>query len=131
MHALHKGMYMLSTFETELRLLIAGNHETSLDRDFCVREGGSLDQHETARSLMIGDMASSYGVTLLDEGTHAFRLRSGARFSIYVSPYTPEYGISAFQYPSMEDRFNPSTKFDWAVSTVTPRSIIPEGVISS
>lgn len=127
--ALHKGMYMLSTFDAELRLLIAGNHEASLDKHFYLKEGGTVREHHAARSLMTGEIAMSYGVTFVDEGTHVFQLRSGAQFSIYVSPYTPEYGISAFHYPPREDRFNPSDrKLNWAESTATPTSTIPEGV---
>lgn len=126
--ALHKGMYMLSMFEAELRLLIAGNHEVSLDKEFYLTQGGTVDEQETAKGLMAADIAKAYGITFLDEGIHTFRLSNRAQFSIYVSPYTLEYGVSAFQYPSREDRFNPSTTLDWAISTTTSKSVIPEGV---
>jgi hypothetical protein len=127
--ALHKGLYMLSSFEAELRLVIAGNHEATLDRKFYLKEGGSMQVYRDAREVMTSDVARSYGVRFLEEGTHTFKLRSGAHFTIYVSPYTPEYGVSAFQYPSREDRFNPPESIqDWAVPTATLTSIIPEGV---
>lgn len=37
--ALLKGMHMLSTFDAELKLLIPGNHEVSLDEPLLFKRG--------------------------------------------------------------------------------------------
>ncbi|KAF2192765.1 hypothetical protein K469DRAFT_717356 [Zopfia rhizophila CBS 207.26] len=60
-------------------------------------------------------------VTFLQEGTHEFTLKSDAAFRIYASPYTHQYGLSAFQYPSCEDRFNPPSKIPAWARTSLPR----------
>jgi hypothetical protein len=55
---------------------------------------------------MRGDLARESGVTYSEEGTHTFKLRSGASFRIYVSPYQPKFGDWAFPYEADQDRFN-------------------------
>lgn len=41
-----------------------------------------------------------------DEGTHNFTLKDGRSFSIFASPYTPEFGGYAFTYGQDDDHFN-------------------------
>lgn len=96
--------------EAELKLVIAGNHEICLDEPYYTGEGGSKKDCEEASCMIAADPdseASRNGVVFLGEGTHTFTLESGATFRIYASPYTPRYGASAFQYDTVEDRFNP------------------------
>lgn len=90
--------------------MIPGNHELSLDAAYWASEGGSAADAASSRALVSrdpGSYASSLGIHVLDEGTHDFVLASGASLRVYASPYTPENGFSAFQYPSKEDRYNP------------------------
>jgi hypothetical protein len=54
-------------------------------------------------SIVTGDVSKECGVTFLEEGTHTFTLDSGTKFTIYALPYTPQYGQSAFQYPTNQD----------------------------
>jgi hypothetical protein len=56
--------------------------------------------------IMTGKLAADAGVTYLEEGTHTFTLKSGATFTIYASPYQPEFNRWAFGYEHTEDRFN-------------------------
>lgn len=104
--ALEKAVELLKQVPAELRLLIPGNHDISLDKDYFISQGGSLGDHERATELISSLKAD--GITYLHEGTHEFKLQSGARMRIYASPYTPhEYSspTSAFQYATREDRF--------------------------
>jgi len=55
---------------------------------------------------MTGPLAKEAGVTYLEEGLHSFELKNGAKFTIYASPYTPEFCDFAFPYERDEDRFN-------------------------
>jgi hypothetical protein len=55
---------------------------------------------------MTGPLAVDAGVTYLEEGTHSFKLKSGAKFSVYASPYQPEFNDWAFSYEHKNDRFN-------------------------
>ncbi|KAF2458473.1 Metallo-dependent phosphatase-like protein [Lineolata rhizophorae] len=86
----------------ELRLVIPGNHENTLDRHFWVNEwGGDPAEHEEAKAIVKYETENDRrGFHLLDEGVHMFTLRSGATFTIYASPRTP-VGFTrsgAFQY---------------------------------
>jgi Icc-related predicted phosphoesterase len=127
---LRKAFAALGAIDAELRLVIAGNHEWTLDRLCCVSNGGSqyyIDPQEAAA------WADNYDVTLLSEGTHSFTLRSGANFTVYASPYTPTWFGSnsaawGFQYRPGHDRFNPEeTVHPMAKSTGTLQSIIQPG----
>lgn len=127
--SIEAALQMLGSIDAELKLVIAGNHELSLDRDYWIGEGGSEEEHKGAVSMVAGDLAQKCGITSLNEGTHTFALKSGARSTSYASPYTPKFGMSAFQYPSNEDRYNPVGQTPaWAVNTSTPESCIPEGI---
>lgn len=83
--------------------------------------------HTTAKELWTGRFAQENGIVLLDEGTYQFPLSNGACFSIHASPYTPRYGVSAFQYPSREDKFNSKASgiLPYAINVSTEQSIIP------
>lgn len=96
---------LLADMPAELKLVIAGNHDTTFDRKWFVAQGG--DERHCDQTAHLARQFEDRGLFYLDEGTYNFKLSSGTTFSIYASPYTPEYGESALQYPSTEDRFNP------------------------
>ncbi|OCL12524.1 ser/Thr protein phosphatase family protein [Glonium stellatum] len=112
-----KTLDMLGECDAELKLVIAGNHDISLDEEYYRREGMRMHRHafdpkmpKQARDMWMGEEARRAGVTYLDEGSHAFALKSGAKLRIYVSPYQPEFCDWAFPYERGEDRFNPPDK---------------------
>ncbi|GAB7354649.1 hypothetical protein MBLNU459_g5080t1 [Dothideomycetes sp. NU459] len=121
-----KAIDMLSSMPAELKLVIPGNHDVDLDRDFFNRQGGDPAQHTAALALWRSAATRARGIHLLDEGTHTFTLRSGARFTLHASPWTPRHGESAFQYPSRADRFNRTGTPAWADCVATPPSSIPD-----
>ena len=80
---------MLESVEADLKLVIAGNHDISLDKDDWLSQGGAEADATRAQALIApsaSSEASKNGVTFLSEGTHSFTLPSGAIFKIYVSP---------------------------------------------
>ncbi|KAK8176258.1 hypothetical protein BC567DRAFT_226661 [Phyllosticta citribraziliensis] len=120
---------MLGKIPAELKLVIAGNHEISLDREYFLSQGGNEEDHERSLAAVTGPVAERNGVTFLQEGTHKFTLRNGASFTVFASPHTPRFGQSAFQYPTGEDRFNPSEVTPkWATNVSKPDSVIPDGI---
>ncbi|KAI8938114.1 hypothetical protein NX059_005781 [Plenodomus lindquistii] len=127
-----KALEDMGKVPAELKLVIAGNHEISLDETYYLEEGGKEEDVNVAKSLVTDhptSLASKGGIAFLMEGTPKFLLASGASFSIYASPYTPAYGASGFQYPTNEDRYNPPTiSPPWAQNVGTETSRIPEGV---
>ncbi|KAI9775825.1 MAG: hypothetical protein M1839_000876 [Geoglossum umbratile] len=101
----------LAAAPAELKLVIAGNHDVTLDAEYYQkgwrhRRGGEEDVAD-AKKMWTGEAARAAGIVYLEEGIRTFRLRNGARFTIYTSPYQPEFFNWAFNYPHDQDRFNP------------------------
>lgn len=123
---------LLSSIDAELKLAIAGNHDCTIDAEYYGNRGPEIDGPEYSSStavaamrLMKGRKALQAGVEFLHEGVHNFRLRSGANFTLYASPYYPASGDGSFphmayRYESNQDRFNPpekATKYAEAIAT--------------
>ncbi|KAK3112851.1 hypothetical protein LTR53_010429 [Teratosphaeriaceae sp. CCFEE 6253] len=106
--AYKKALRLLASFDAELKLVIAGNHDISLDGAYWrthLDEDDEPEEHDAAVAIMTGPLAKEAGVTYLTEGTHRFTLRDGTTFSIFASPYQPDCGDWAFGYPRSEDHF--------------------------
>ena len=115
---------MLRNIDAPVKLVIAGNHDMSLDRDFVLSHLGRLGAMGNWRRIKTKDEAESIvkqtrglwtasdvramteGVRFLDEGVHQIDLPNGARVNVYASPYTPEFCDYGFAYKQNEDRFN-------------------------
>lgn len=92
---------MLSNIKAELKLVIAGNHDITLDEEYYDRKGMYMhrlkekDERITrqAREMWTGEQARRAGVTYLDEGVHFFVLKSGAKLRVRImkrpSPFLP------------------------------------------
>lgn len=109
LESLKESVRMIGTIEAELRLVIAGNHDISLDKTYRVENMSDeeyTEYHEAALGIMTGPLSQKAGVTYLEEGTHTFTLNNGAKLTVYASPYTPGSGDWAFSYQPSEDRFN-------------------------
>ncbi|MCJ1286280.1 hypothetical protein MMC26_005625 [Xylographa opegraphella] len=118
---------MLESIDAELKLVIPGNHDLDLDKQYWEAHCDDLEQHTSAVSTMTGRLAEEAGVSYLVEGTHSFTLKSGAKFTIYVSPYTPAFYDWAFAYERNEDRFNSPRQVADAVTSIATEPI-PDGV---
>ena len=128
-----KVLSMLKSIEAELKLVIPGNHDLELDKFYWEAQRDdegtheNPEDHERAVETMTGPLADEAGVSFLNEGTHSFGLKSGARFSIYVSPYTPAFCDWAFAYDRSEDRFNCQQHVAHGVTSIAIDPI-PDGV---
>ncbi|CAD6447085.1 4889d4bb-490d-48e6-8ba8-93793c0c0c19-CDS [Sclerotinia trifoliorum] len=111
------ALQMLKSIPAKLKLVIAGNHDRTLDKEWvvrqCLRRGYTDEEKEDAlreceegNAIMRGDLAGEAGVTYLEEGVHGFVLRNGARARVYASPYTPEFCGFGWAYERERDRFN-------------------------
>jgi hypothetical protein len=111
-----KTLDMLESIDADLKLVIAGNHDITLDEAYYERKGEYMhrgnrydkDLPRKAKEMWKGERAKKAGVTYLEEGTHAFQLQNGANLRVYASPYQPEFCDYAFPYFRNEDRYNPS-----------------------
>ncbi|KAL1982619.1 hypothetical protein VTN96DRAFT_1054 [Rasamsonia emersonii] len=111
----HEAMVaMLKEAEAELKIVIAGNHDITLDAEYYARMGrtrhrtGPLEDPAEIRELWVGEDARKAGIVYMDEGVRTFTLSNGAQFTLYASPYQPEFCQWAFAYERRVDRFNPS-----------------------
>ncbi|CAE7026070.1 Ser Thr protein phosphatase family protein [Pyrenophora teres f. teres] len=114
LHEYETTLNMLESIDAGLKLVIAGNHDITLDEEYYVRKGPHMhrsgydrDLPAKARNMWTGERAKRAGVTYLDEGTHQFTLQNGANLRVYASPYQPEFCDFAFPYFRNQDRFNP------------------------
>lgn len=125
-----KALKLLGAFDAELKLVIAGNHDLDLDREYwkChLEEGDEEEDHCRAVEIMTGLPAAEAGVTYLEEGTYTFALESGARFTIYASPYSSEFCDWAFAYKHKEDRFNGAHQVADGIKSIAAKPV-PGGI---
>lgn len=106
-----KALRMLGAIDAELKLVIAGNHDLDLDesyRNTHLDEDDEPEDHAHAIEIMTGPLAAEAGVTYLAEGIYTFTLNNGASFTLYASPYSPDFCDWAFAYGHIQDRYNES-----------------------
>jgi 3',5'-cyclic AMP phosphodiesterase CpdA len=89
----------LSSQPYEHKILIAGNHDLLFDGVFLEKQPEhKYYQGRTRRDLDLGS------VTYLQDESIRLSCADGKRaLNIFGSPWTPQYGNSAFQYPREED----------------------------
>lgn len=83
-----KMIEVLTKADAELKIVIAGNHDITLDEEF-YHEGGiarfyqfQAEDLNAVRELWTGDKAKQANIIYLEEGTRSFGLKSGARFTV-------------------------------------------------
>lgn len=130
------AIQFLKDLRAPLKLVIAGNHDFTLDipaferkiadaspkldPELVAKEYGAFRE---ARELF--EAAKKDGIVLLDEGTHQFTLANGAQLIVYASPYTPSYGAWGFQYrPEEGHKFAIDGKVDVAITHGPPKGIM-------
>ena len=112
----NQTLEMLKTIDAPVKIVIAGNHDFSLDREYMLShaedEELTPDEAETrykeTREFWTSPSgrARKEGITFLDEGLHSIDLPNGARVTVYANPYTPEFCDWGFPYERDEDVFN-------------------------
>jgi predicted phosphodiesterase len=92
LHEYEKTLEMLASIEADLKLVIAGNHDITLDEAYYARKGQYMhsrtrtgydpDLPVQAKEIWVGERAKAAGVTYLEEGTHSFTLKNGAKLRV-------------------------------------------------
>lgn len=103
------GLKWLSSQPHRFKVLVAGNHDVLLDEEFLAKyPERRYGQEKTKADLDWGDVIylqdSSVTLDFSSQATNHNEHESistpvARAFNIYGSPLTPQYGISAFQYP--------------------------------
>lgn len=80
---------VLESIDADLKLVIAGNHDVSLDVYYYLAHKGSAftrvkdeDTVRKARELWAGERAKRSGIRYLEEGLYTFDLTNGARMKV-------------------------------------------------
>jgi hypothetical protein len=91
---LAKTFNVLASIEAEFKLVIAGNHDLTLDADFWrhgpfspknpTEEQNAIveEQIRSAKEMWTGKEARKKGIRYLEEGVHEFELTNGAKFRV-------------------------------------------------
>nr|OQO17875.1 hypothetical protein B0A51_15694 [Rachicladosporium sp. CCFEE 5018] len=118
----HEALDMLAHIPAPVKLVIPGNHDLSLDREWVISHLPS-DLQNRQPEMSVAQANARYldaqrlwtwryeraqcdGITFLEEGMQTITLRNGALLNIYASPFTPRFEDWAFAYSGNEDRFN-------------------------
>lgn len=134
----------LRDLDADLKLVIAGNHDFTLDVPTFERNIANLrlspdrelvrktygDYGEVRDSLF--ESAKAANILLLDEGSYEFKLRNGALLRLYASPYTPSFGESVpgsidwgFQYdPNEGHQFDIPQNVDVVITHGPPEGVL-------
>ena len=75
---------VIKSSTAELKLVIAGNHDVSLDEKYCRSWGfGDVENKiKEARELWTSEDAKENGIVYLEEGVRTFELSNGAKFTV-------------------------------------------------
>jgi Icc-related predicted phosphoesterase len=115
LHDFKQAIELLKEIEAPLKIVIAGNHDFSLDDSAFeqkITEASRLAQEDLEDSIKAeygdyGDArrllheARDQGIVFLEEGSYQFTLDNSALLKVYASPYTPTTSNSSdwgFQY---------------------------------
>lgn len=101
----------LAACDAELKLVIPGNHDVSMDPTWWTENLDEEDDDDPeepvkAHQLFESAAADNTGIRLLEEGIHNLTLKDGRSFSIFASPYTPAFGGYAFACEPNEDHWS-------------------------
>ncbi|GAB1314838.1 hypothetical protein MFIFM68171_05048 [Madurella fahalii] len=100
---LSRAVQWLEKAAFEAKIVIAGNHDITLDPEFYSKHGSSFhnqDPQDPARCSSL--LSSSRTITYLQHGSATIRLTDprgpGTEFTVFGSPYSPRFGTWAFMY---------------------------------
>lgn len=130
----HSTIQLLKDLNAPLKLVIAGNHDFTLDTPVYrqklagvphinpghIRKG--YGDYGEAKALFA--KARDAGIVFLDEGTHHFVLDNGASLTVYASPYTPSVGDWAFQYRPEQGHDFTFDSADLVITHGPPRGVL-------
>ena len=122
-----RALKLLGSFEAELKLVIAGNHDLDLDEQYRatpIRADYNPDEHQKAVEVMTGPLAQASGVTYLTEGNHSFTLSNGTSFKIFASPYSVLSPGWAFGHKRGDKRWKIDDDIDIVMTHGPPHGIL-------
>ena len=83
-----KTLNVLNQADAEIKIVIAGNHDITLDESFYNGAGRMLfhqsrsEDLNQVKEMWTGWKAKQAGIVYLEEGVKTFKLKNGARFTV-------------------------------------------------
>ncbi|KAJ9149594.1 Metallo-dependent phosphatase [Coniochaeta hoffmannii] len=127
---------MLKSINAPLKLVIAGNHDFTLDTPLYQKKAAQAISASSIEPELIkkeyGDFgearqlfSESDNILFLDEGVHHCPLQNGANLTVYASPYTPSLGDGGFQF-NREDghKYAINNNVDVVITHGPPRGVL-------
>ncbi|KAL1902751.1 hypothetical protein Sste5346_000661, partial [Sporothrix stenoceras] len=117
-----RAVAWLEKAEFECKIVVAGNHDITLDEAFYAHHGSHFHNQmpqssDECRALL----DSSPTITYLCHESVDIRLKSNkgphTKFTVFGSPYSPRDGTWAFSYERVNDQASPS------LTTINPRPL--------
>lgn len=102
----------------KVKLVVAGNHDLGLDREFVSKHADQLVKYETGltpsdqaqlQRLWTSREATAAGIIFLNHEATTLTVRD-RKFSVFGSPYSPEFFDWAYMYPVTENIWGPAAK---------------------
>lgn len=105
---LSKTVHWLEKTDFEAKIIVAGNHDVTLDEDFYAEYGSYFhNQSPQAVSDCINLLTSSPSITYLNHESATIELAKHPNlrtsFTVFGSPYSPRVGMWAFNYDKQDD----------------------------
>jgi Icc-related predicted phosphoesterase len=100
---LERAVRWLESTDFEVKIVIAGNHDVTLDADFYAEHGSHIHNAVPQSPVScLSLLASHPSILYLDQDSATISLRSPSgpqtTFKVYGSPYSPRIGTWAFGY---------------------------------
>ncbi|KAK3366092.1 Metallo-dependent phosphatase-like protein [Lasiosphaeria ovina] len=100
---LSKATQWLESADFEVKIVIAGNHDITLDEDFYSQHGQTFHNKHPQDPVQCSSLlTSSRTITYLRHSSATIRLSNpagpGTEFTVFGSPYSPRNGLWAFGY---------------------------------
>lgn len=137
LHEYEASIRLLKRINAPTKLVIAGNHDVTLDLPFYRKELAYLQHDEDIAMAKrkyghLGEARKLFdqeaGIFLLDEGNHSFVLANGALLKVYASPYTPSVKVDehVFQYHPVNGHDFAIDNADIVITHGPPKGVFDE-----
>lgn len=136
LHEFKSTIELLKGIPAPLKLVIAGNHDFSLDPPAFEQKIAEMEPPMSAEDVKkeFGDFggvkklfedARESGIMFLDEGNHQFKLANGALLKVFASPYIPSRRGIGFRYhPDDDHDWNLDKEVDLVMTHSPPRGVL-------
>ncbi|KAK4159136.1 Metallo-dependent phosphatase-like protein [Cladorrhinum sp. PSN259] len=111
---LSKAIQWLEKADFEKKIVIAGNHDMTLDQEFYSNHGHRIhNQNPQDPEKCLSLLKTSRTITYLCHASATIKLTDpkgpGTEFTVFGSPYSPRHGLWAFGY-DRQDKSSPETQ---------------------